>query len=182
MDSIPLRAPDIMIIAGKSIGKVTLGTEASALENLLGKPDLSDAAMGKAWLTWKGKRDSHNNLPELNIYITYRDTSMREKIVRQIRTTSPDFSTGNGLSVYSSFDKLRKEFPGIKKVAGYQEDGREILMFDDRDKGIAFEFAIAGRELICTGIIVHEKGKGVNDIYITLHPEMKIYTEAPASE
>jgi len=182
MDTIPVRSPDHMIMPGKSIGWVGLGTEASALEHLLGRPDLSDAAMGKAWLTWKGKRDLHNHLPELNIYITYRDNSMREKIVRQIRTTSPDFSTEKGLSVYSSYDKLRKDFPGIKKVASYQEDGREILLFDDRDQGIAFEIAIAGKERICTGIIVHEKGKGVNDIYITLHPEMKIYTEAPASE
>jgi hypothetical protein len=42
--------------------------DATNLETEFGKPDMSDAAMGKAWLTWYGKKDEHNNKTELNIY------------------------------------------------------------------------------------------------------------------
>jgi hypothetical protein len=176
-------APDneFLIVPGVSIGKISLGTDASHLQDLLGKPDMSDAAMGKAWLTWNGKRDEHNNATELDIFTTYKDNSMREKTVHQVRTTSAAFATQNGSKVYASFEKIQSEFPGIRKTAGYKDDSRQIQIYDDRENGISFEFAEAGRELICTGIIIHEKGKSVLDIYRTKHPEMKIYTEAPAS-
>lgn len=41
---------DSLIIPGESIGKVVLGENVASLQ-VLGEPDLSDAAMGKAWLT-----------------------------------------------------------------------------------------------------------------------------------
>src|SRR4051794_3721472 len=67
-----------LIVPGKSIGKVELGMGDDKLEPEFGKSDMSDAAMGKAWLTWYGKKpDEHNNKTELNIYTTYKDTSMR---------------------------------------------------------------------------------------------------------
>jgi hypothetical protein len=162
------------IIPGESIGKVKLGEEVSSLE-VLGPPDLSDAAMGKAWLTWKGKRDEHNNATELNVYTSYRDNSMKEKTVQQIRTTSSHFQTEKGIHVYSSLEEIKQSFPSSKKSASYNDDGREIEVYDDAGNGIAFEIATAGKQKICTGIIVHEAEKNVNDIYIMLHPDMKKY-------
>src|SRR5207244_3305346 len=96
-----------LIVAGKSIGKINLGMNDSLLGVVLGKADMSDAAMGKAWLTWYGKKpDEHNNKTELNIFTSYKDTSMREKVVQQVRTTSPFFSTASGLHVYSSLQDI----------------------------------------------------------------------------
>ncbi|HEY2727381.1 MAG TPA: hypothetical protein VGI61_09430 [Parafilimonas sp.] len=162
-----------LIIAGESVGKISLGTDASALQNILGKPDMSDAAMGKAWITWYGKKtDEHNNKTELDIYTAYKDTSMREQTVQQIRTTSSFFITTDSIHVYSSLDEIKNKY-AVKKAAQYNNDNRTINIYDDKKNGIAFEIAEAGSQHICTGIIIHAKNKSVNDIYIMLHPDMK---------
>lgn len=171
-----IRLPDnpSLIVPGERLGKVKLNEDVSSLQ-VLGPPDLSNAAMGKAWLTWKGKRDEHNNATELNIYTTYADSTMRHKTVQQVRTTSSYFSTAKDVHVYSSLQEVQNEFPLVRKVASYNDDGRHMLVFDERAKGIAFELARAGEEQIVTGIIIHEKGKAVTNIYISLHPNMHLY-------
>ena len=155
-----------LIVAGESIGKAVLNTDAANLETEFGKPDMSDAAMGKAWLTWYGKKDEHNNKTQLDIYTTYKDTSMREKTVQQIRTTSSFFSTDNNVHVYSSLNEIRKAFPAIQKLNKLPDNNRDIFVYDDVQSGIAFEIADANGQKICTAIIVHIKGKKVSDIYI----------------
>ena len=166
-ESVPL------IVSGESVGKITLGTDASTLQNILDKPDISDAAMGKAWSTWYGKkRDEHNNKTELNIYTTYKDSSMRQQTVQQIRTTSSFFTTADSIHVYSSLDDIKNKY-AVKKSAQYNSDGRTINIYDDKKQGIAFEIADADSQHICTGIIIHAKNKSVNDVYIMLHPDMK---------
>jgi len=162
------------LIAGESVGNISLGTDASTLQSILGKPDMSDAAMGKAWISWYGKkRDEHNNKTELNIYTAYKDTSMREQTVQQIRTTSSFFVTADSIHVYSSLDDIKNKY-AVKKAAQYKSsDGRTITLYDDKKNGIAFEIADAGSQHICTGIIIHSKNESVNNIYIMLHPDMK---------
>ena len=164
-----LPADDRSIVPGESIGKTHLGTEASQLERLLGSPDLSDAAMGKAWLTWKGKAS------ELNIYTTYKDSTMREKTVQQIRTTSSFFSTAGGAKVGTSFAAIQQLFSGLRKAAHYTGGGRTIVIYDDKAEGIAIETGTSGDREICTGIIVHKKGVAAMDVYISLHPDMQRY-------
>jgi hypothetical protein len=162
---------DRLIVPGESIGKTPLGMDAQNIETVLGKPDRSDAAMGKAWLTWYGKgRDEHNNKTELDIYTTYRDNSMREKTVQQIRVTSSFFKTSGGVGVYNSLDEIKRFFPALKQVARYKDDGRTIRIYDDVGKGISFDIAEAGKQLICVGVTVHLKGKPVAQTYIYLHP------------
>lgn len=160
-----------LIVPGERIGKTALGTNAEELGKLLGPADESDAAMGKAWLTWYGKkRDEHNNRTELNIYTTYKDTSMREKTVQQIRVTSSYFRTAEGAGVYRSLEGIRKAFSRVVKVAEYRDDGQAIDVYDDKDSGIAFEIA---KEL-CVGVIVHGKGKSVVDVYMFLQDGMNV--------
>ncbi|TKK68479.1 hypothetical protein FC093_10135 [Ilyomonas limi] len=163
-----------LIVPGERIGKVKLNENVDSLQ-VLGRPDVSDAAMGKAWLTWKGKRDEHNNATVLNVYTTYKDSSMRKKTVQQIRTTSPYFFTQDSIHVYASLETIRQHFPALQKAASYNEDGRKIVLYDAMEQGIAFEIANADEQQICTGIIVHEKDKNVTEIYIMLHPGMKRY-------
>lgn len=164
---------DQLLIPGEKVGQTTLGMPSDQLVRLLGEPDLSDAAMGKSWLTWNGKMDEHNNQTALNIYVTYADSSMREKVVKQIRTTSSFFKTQDALSVYSAFSDIQKEFPNLKKVGAYTDGNRSIVIYDDVAAGIAFETVTGNGQEICTGIIVHPKGKEVLDVYIYLHPGMK---------
>ncbi len=159
---------NFLVVPGEQVGKTHLGITASLLNSLLGKPDMSDAAMGKAWLTWYGKRDEHNNRTRLDIYVTYKDSSMSEKVVKQIRTTSSSFHTAGNLHVYSSMVDIRQRFPGLEKAGHYNTDGRDILIYDDKSKGIAFEQVAAGNEDICTAIIIHERNVPVTQTYIYL--------------
>ena len=163
-----------LIIEGKSIGNIEIGMDDSKL-NVFGKPDMSDAAMGKAWLTWYGKEpDEHNNKTQLNVYTAYKDTSMRSKTVQQIHSTSSFFETADGLHVYSSFNAIHQKFPKLKQAATYTDEGRNIVLYDAQQKGIAFEIANADKQQICTGIIVHKPGIKVTQVYISLHPDMHI--------
>jgi len=165
---------DSLLLAGKSIGKVFIGMDASKLEKILGKPDMSDAAMGKAWTTWYSKNlDEHNNKNELNVYSAYADTDMQRHTVQEIRTTSSFFVTPDGIHVYSALPDIQKKYVVLKAAQYKSNDGRTIIIYDDKQQGIAFEIVSAANQNICIGIIIHEKGKDVNEIYLTLHPDMK---------
>jgi hypothetical protein len=168
--------PDKLVRAGKGIGKISLGSNAEEVGKLLGKPDFSDAAMGKAWLTWYSKkRDEHNNRNELNIFTTYADSTMRTKVVKQIRVTSSFYLTADSLQVYNDLASIRQIYPDLVFEGKYKEQqgGREILLYDAIDQGIAFEVAEANKQQICISMIVHEPGRKVTEIYITLHPDLK---------
>lgn len=158
-------APRNELIAGERLGSITIGLIADSIEPRLGMPDMSDAAMGKAWLTWKSKRNSF----VLNIYTAYKDTTLMVKTVQQIRTTSPFFKTSTGLHVGSNLTQIKAAFPDLKKTADYTEGGVPYSLYDAVAAGIAFEI----NDSVCEGIIVHAKGQRADAIYIMLHPDMK---------
>lgn len=164
---------DNLVIPGERIGRVYLGMENALVVKLLGAPDLQDAAMGKAWLTWKGKRDEHNNATELNVFTAYADSTMRQKTVQLVRTTSNGFVTPSGLRVYSSLIDLQLGHRDLKSVATYQYDHRNFTLYDDKAQGITYEVVAAGKENICTGIIIHPQGKEVLPSYRTRHPDLQ---------
>ena len=155
------------IIPGERIGLTKLEENTETLLEL-GKSDFSDAAMGKSWATWISKDDEKN---ELNIYSTYKDSEMKEKVVRQIRITSPKFQTPNEISTGKSLQEIQKAFPDIKLVAKYTDEKTKNLVeiHDSETNGIAFEFT----QNECSAIIVHTKDKKVTEEYITLHPNME---------
>ena len=155
------------IIPGERIGLTKLEENVATLSEL-GKPDFSDSAMGKSWSTWISK-DGENN--ELNIYSTYKDSEMKEKVVRQIRITSPKFKTSEEISTGKSLQEIQKAFPDIKLVTKYTDEKTKNLVeiYDAETNGIAFEFT----QNKCVAIIVHTKGKKVTEEYITLHPNME---------
>lgn len=166
---------DSLIIPGQRIGKIQLGTDAAALDNLLGKPSLTDAAMGQAWLTWQGKVDEHNNPTELNIYTSYKEDSMSAKVVKLVHSTSSVYATEKNIHVYSALEEIRRAYPALVKIATYKHrDGRDIAIYASKAQGIAFEVAAAGEQTICTGIIIYEKGTELPDIYRLRNPQMKV--------
>lgn len=155
------------IIPGERIGLTKLDENTEKLSEL-GKPDFSDSAMGKSWATWISKDDEKN---ELNIYSTYKNSEMKEKVVRQIRITSSKFKTPNEISTGKSLQEIQKAFSDIKLVAKYTDEKTKNLVeiYDSETNGIAFEFT----QNECAAITVHTKGKKVTDEYITLHPNME---------
>jgi hypothetical protein len=160
----------MLIVPGAAIGNVRLGADASELDSLLGKPDLSDSAMGKSWMTWFSKVHDTVTGNELNIYTTYKDNSMTSKVVRQVRITSEEFKTSANIGSGSTIDEVRKAFPDLSRAGSYDtETPRPTAVYDATAEGIAFEF----EDSVCTGVIIHPKGRKVSEEYITFHPDMK---------
>lgn len=156
-----------LLVPGHAAGIISLGENAESLAPL-GQPDLSDAAMGKAWMTWLSEHGTAKE--ELNIYTTYKDSEMREKVVRLVRVTSSEYKTKDSLGSGNLMADLQKSFPEIKAVAKYKNPTtkNEVTIFDAIDQGIAFE----AEKDRCTAVIIHESGQKVTDHYLTLHPEM----------
>ncbi|AWI26932.1 hypothetical protein [Flavobacterium pallidum] len=164
--------PELLITPGIAIGLTAIEDNTSKLETL-GTPDQSDAAMGKAWMTWYGKK-TDTTRDELNIYTTYKDNELKEKVVRQIRVTSPDFKTKDGISTESSFAEIQQQYPKLQTVGKYDNSDTKIetTIYDDVASGIAFEIKNPYGNSHCSAIIVHPKGKKVTDEYIYLNPYM----------
>lgn len=175
LDTIPQKIPvvNLNIIPGQSIGNVSLEQNASELA-FLGTADLSDAAMGKAWETWySSKSNKVSGKTELNIYTTYKDREMNEKVVRQIRITSPDFKTPEGLSVGSSFEEIHKTFAHLEMQGSFIKPNttNTIKLYDAVDSGIAFEIENTDPQT-CTAIIVHRKHVKATEEYLNFHPDL----------
>lgn len=163
------------ISSGLGIGNVTLEMDAARLSAILGTPDLSDAAMGKAWQTWYSTNsEAMSGKYELNIFTNYKDSEMTQKVVRLIRVTSPDFKTADSLGTGMSFGAFAKHHPDFKYVGSYTyEDTKYFVeLYDDRKAGIAFEFLDSGEGKHCIAVLIHEKGKKVIELYRTFRPDL----------
>ncbi len=160
-----------LIVPGKSIGRYFIGQNMLQLDSLKGKPDFSDAAMGKAWSIWYGKKKTGNKKNEIAIYSTYGDSTMSFKVVKQIRIISSRFETVDGMNNGNLLSSFTTNYEDFVKVSRYVDTqlGDTIEVYDSKANGIAVEFL---RD-ISRAITVHEKGTMVNQTYIMLHPEWK---------
>lgn len=163
--------PNTSVIAGESIGNIVLEMPVDQLA-FLGEPDLSDAAMGKSWMTWySDSSEAVSGKYELNIFTNYKDDTMKQKVVRLIRATSPEFlvdSIGPG----AKMPEVRERFPDIRNVGDYAHGKTKdfISIYDDEPRGIAFEFLNDS----CVGIIIHPKENDVTLDYRTFRPDMTL--------
>lgn len=160
----PLSA-DEQIIPGKSIGYFRIRQNTDSVLAILGKPDSSDAAMGKVFMVWK-------NLPNdkgysLAIYAQRNMGATDENIsrVKKIITTSPRFKTPEGLAVGTTFSDIKKHY-NLKTAGVYSNQKNEITIFDDDAKGIAFDIDNLNDK--CVAITVHQPAEGVNS-YLNVH-------------
>ena len=164
-------AKDLLIVPGESIGKIKLGQSITSLNEILGRPDAGDAAMGKEWGIWYEGDTTKNKKDEIAIYSAYTDSTMKEKSVKQIRITAEKYATAEQLSTGNVRFDFKVKYPDFKKVATYFDTklGDTIKLIDSKSSGIAVEF-LRG---IGKAIMVHKKGEDVNTGYLTLHPEFK---------
>lgn len=161
-----------LVVPGKSIGRIYLGQNVTELDSILGKPDFSDAAMGKALSIWYRGDTSKFKKREIAIYSSYADSTMKWKDVKQIRVNSNKVTTVTGLNNGNLLSSFTAKYSDFKKISTYVNDnlGDTILLYDSKSNGIAVEFI---RD-ISRAIIIHKKGEQVNETYLTLHPEWKI--------
>jgi len=159
-----------LVVAGHSVGEITIGADMEQVTQKLGKADAGDAAMGKAWGIWYGNDSTSGQRNEIAVYSAYRDTSMRVKEVKQIRVTSDKFKTADGFSIGNTLSALQSKFPDLKKVNRYLNAQKDtVLVYDSKKWGISFEFL---REK-SVALTVHTEQIPVNATYFTLHPEWK---------
>ncbi len=165
-------AARFLIVPGKSIGRFYLGQDVAELDSMLGKPDFSDAAMGKAWSIWYRGDTTKFRKREIAIYSSYADSTMQRKDVKQIRVNSNKVTTITGLNNGNLLSSFTAKYSDFKKVATYVNDqlGDTILVYDSQENGISVEFI---RD-ISRAITIHKKGEQVNVTYLTLHPEWKL--------
>ena len=166
-------APDsaYLIVPGQRIGKVELGMSAETLNNILGKADSGDAAMGKALSFWVSK-PGNGPREYLAVYtVNNFDGSGNPPQVQQVQVTSPQFTTANGISTGEVLSKIRKQFNSLKPMAYYtNEQNQQVYIYDDQPQGIAFEITVADR--VCTAITIHSKGENVTGTYLPIHPDL----------
>ncbi|HEX8269127.1 MAG TPA: hypothetical protein VF581_04480 [Flavobacterium sp.] len=164
-------ADKVLIIEGSSIGNIKVGQPVDSLQIQLGVPDLSDSAMGKAWLTWfNNPSDSITGKYELNIFTKYKNRELIEKIVGQVRVTSPDFKTADGCSTGMALSDLIVKYPNIKVAATFMnlKTNNVVSLYDTRS-GIAFEV----EDGFCTAIIIYDKRQNLLDDYRTFRPDLR---------
>lgn len=160
-----------LVVAGRSVGEISIGEDMEQVGKKLGRPNAGDAAMGKAWGIWYSDDSTAKHRNEIAVYSSYRDTSMRIKDVKQIRVTSDQFKTKDGLSTGTTLEETKLKFPGIEKLSVYlNEDKDTVTVYDAKKEGIGFEF-LKGKSISLT---VHQVNIPVNGTYLTLHPEWKL--------
>lgn len=158
-DSLATYQPDtlerLLLIPGQSAGPFELGASDSLLYKRLGKPDFSNAGMGKAVLMWD--TDTNTFYP-LSVF-TSRDMGNDETArIQQIRITSPYFETQEGIQIGDTLSKISATYPKLlRKVETYPGNGGTYTIYDT-DEGIAFELDPADR---CVAIIIHKAGVSI---------------------
>ena len=140
------------IIPARSIGSVRLGGDANALGRLYGSTPHGDSTLGGLWMEWRFRHGG-----SLGTYSHWDDKTGHIQEVRQIRTTSAEFSTAAGVRVGSSLAEVREKYPHLQPVPNeFLREG--VTAFDDVEGGIAFVF----RDGKCTTILVHPAKTGVS--------------------
>lgn len=151
----------LALVPGVSAGTFKLGEADSSVYQQLGRPDYSDAAMGKAVLLWY--TDTAEGHP-FSIF-TARDMGNDETArIQQIRVTSPAFKTAESIHVGSPLTEISAHYQ-IELIETYENDGDSLTVYDS-DRGIAFEIGPDGR---CVAVIIHSADADATT-YLPLRP------------
>jgi hypothetical protein len=158
-----------LIIPGESIGQTSINEDAATMVKRLGKPDAGDAAMGKALSIWYAGHDTtaHQTAIFSSRQMGTADEASR---IKQIRVTSPEFVTKNGIHVGSDLKQIGQYFE-LKKVAHYAK-GETNYDISESKEGIAFETDPSGK---CVAIMVYPKGERQIDTYLPFYNNLYWY-------
>ncbi|MBF9255187.1 hypothetical protein I2I11_17955 [Pontibacter sp. 172403-2] len=160
-----------LIVPGQRVGQVELGMPAAVVNNILGKADSGDAAMGKALSFWVSKTGNGPREYVAVYTVNDFDGSGDGPKVDQVQVTSPQFKTIDGTGTGDALSQIRKQFSHLRPLAYYtNQKNQQVYIYDDQPQGIAFEITVA--DSLCTAITVHRQGTDVTDTYLPVHPDM----------
>lgn len=159
-----------LIVPGKSLGQISLGDSLQRVNRLLGNADAGDAAMGKAWAIWYAKDPTTTKTTEYCIFSSYRDSTMKDKDVKEIRATSILYKTQDGFSVDRTLADCKAKFRGLTEISKYLNEQQDtVTLYDDASTGIGFEF-VRGRS---TAVSVHQPNNSIQIDYLSPNPKWK---------
>jgi hypothetical protein len=151
----------LLLVPGKSAGKVNIGQNAEEVYVLFGKADAGDAAMQKSVAIWYKNHDPKSL--STSIY-TVRDTGDNPAArIKQVRVTSPKFKTKENIGVSSTLGEIQNKY-SVTKLTDVTGRG-EVLEMYDHLAGIAFEVDSKG---ICKAIIIHSANEGLKPTSLPL--------------
>lgn len=163
----------LLIIPGKSIGNTAILDDSATLKKF-GRPSFSDAAMGKAWLVWKGNEiDAAGEKSTLAVYITYYEDDMSRQVVKKIRITSADFKTEDGVHTGMNLQEIKKIYSNLQLSRKFKNRNSQLetSYFTIENSGIAFEFQKINNHQICVAIMVAPADEIQNIPYLDLDLE-----------
>lgn len=155
------RNEETLLIPGKSAGNIKIDEDTAPVYKIMGKPDAGDAAMQKAVAVWYQNHDPRSYATAV---FSVRDTGDHPIArIKQIRTTSPEFKTSNGIGVHSSLSDIQGTFT-VKKVANTPNGSNDPQIYDSV-AGIAFEI---NKEQQCTAVLIHPAAEELKATYLPL--------------
>jgi len=154
-------APNPLVVPGRSLGNITLGTNATTLA-ALGPATFSDAAMQKAWSTWRGSRPATGGVPtQLDVYTSLANNDVDHHTVQIARATSPWFHLANGLRVGVRLSAIRQAYGKLPLATTYRVAAHPRYLYDDVKRGVAFETDGTASSSRCQAVLVHLPGQAI---------------------
>ncbi len=161
-------APNSLVVPGRSLGNITLGANATTLATL-GPATFSDAAMQKAWSTWRGSRPANGTAPtQLDVYTAPAGNDVDHHTVQVVRATSPWFHLANGLRPGSRLSAIQQAYGKLPLATTYRVANHPRYLYDDVKRGVAFETDGTTSSSRCQAVIVHLPGKAVTQAALPL--------------
>ena len=154
-------APNPLVVPGRSLGNITLGADATTLA-ALGPATFSDAAMQKAWATWRGSRPASGGAPtQLDVYTAPAGSDVDHHTVQIVRATSPWFHLANGLRPGTRLSAIQQAYGKLPLATTYRVATQKHYLYDDVKRGIAFETDGTASNSHCQAVLIHLPGKAI---------------------
>jgi len=159
---------DKLIVPGKSIGQATIDENSADVIKRLGKPDGGDAAMGKSVSIWYANHDTTGY--QTMIYASRQmGTADETSRVKQIKITSPWFTTADSVHAGSTLQQIRQHYQ-VKKAAYYNKGNQQYTIYGTT-QGIAFEVDPQDK---CVAVIVYEPDSQASGVYLPFYSNLKV--------
>jgi hypothetical protein len=155
----PSPTPAQLVVPGRSLGSLRLGTDPAASLPPLGPPANTDGAMLKAWATWYGQGRPPAQLDVYTAPPPGDDGS--HKSVQVVRATSTYFRLANGLRNGSTLAQIKAVYGRLPLATTYRLAAGTRYLYDDARRGIAFETDGTANSSHCRALIVHLPGQAV---------------------
>jgi hypothetical protein len=167
----PAPTPAQLVVPGRSIGSLRLGTDPAISLPPLGPSATTDGAMLKAWATWYGQGKPASQLDVYTAPPPGDDGS--HKSVQVVRATSAFFRLANGLHNGSTLTQIKAAYGRLPLAITYRLAAGTRYLYDDVAHGIAFETDGTAAGSHCRALIVHLPGRAVAQTNLPLASYLK---------